>query len=89
MNYTHHKKLYFATCIQWTDDNTDEVIALLEKHAEVTPYGDSLMIRWNDPRSHKYHINTLYKGVWIRVGENGNMKTMSDEEFKLKYEEVK
>lgn len=88
MSYTHRKKLYHATCVQWTDSNTSEVIAILKDHAEVTPYGDSLMIRWNDPRSHKYHIDTLDKGVWMRIGENGEMKTMPDTEFKLKYEEV-
>lgn len=88
MTPTHRKKMYTAHCIQWTDDNTAEFVALLEKHAEVSPYGELLMIRWSDPLSHKYHIDTLSKGVWIRIGENGGMKTMSDAEFKLKYEEV-
>lgn len=89
VNYTHKKKTYFATCIRWNDDNTDEVIQLIESAgASVTYLNGHLMIRWNDPRSYKYSICTIEPGDWVRKGENGVMKLMKDHEFKLKYETV-
>lgn len=88
MSYTHKKRTYHATCIQWTDESTHRVKELLSAHAEVTEYSGSLMLRWNSPTSHKMHIDMFHPSMWIRIGENGQMKTMTDQEFQLKYEEI-
>ena len=88
-SYTHKKKTYFATCLQWDGTNTEEFSKLLESQGwEVAPYGDSLMIRWQEKVSGKCGITTVYKGHWLRIGENGEAKLFTDVEFKTKYEEI-
>lgn len=88
--YTHKKKTYLARCVQWTN-NYDQVIQLLnDAGVEVTPYEDSLILRYKAMDRDKPYskIDTFTKGMWIRVGENGVVKIMKDEEFKLKYEPI-
>ena len=85
--YTHRKRVYHAHCIQYTPDTKAKVVTLLESHGvEVSPYDDCLMLRWFDGRPDC--IKTLDTGMWVRVGENGSVKLMSDEEFQLKYEAI-
>lgn len=89
-DYTHKKKTYYATCVQW-NDNTDQVTQLLQDVCvEVTPYGDALMLRRQVIEHARpfTKIDMFYKGMWVRIGENGAMKLMTDDEFKLKYEPI-
>jgi hypothetical protein len=87
--YTHKKKPYRAACTQWTASNTEEVMELMKTSGiEASPYGDAMMLRWVDPVHRNSRIDMFYPGMWLRIGENGIMKIMSDQEFKLKYEEL-
>lgn len=88
--FTHKKKTYLAQCMQWTY-NYDQVMQLLnDAGVEVTPYEDYLVLRYNATDRDKPYtkIDTFKKGMWIRVGENGAVKIMKDEEFQLKYEAI-
>ena len=89
MNYTHQKRPYKATCLQWDGLNTDAVTAMLEAAgAEVSPYGEQLMLRWRN-RNSGLTIEMMDKWDWLRLGENGVLKMMKPDEFSLKYEEVR
>ena len=87
MIFTHKKRPYRAECVRWVIDNTAQVITILEDGGnEVSLYAEHLMIRWKVPSPRA--IDTLQLGMWLRVGENGVVKMMTDEEFNLKYEEL-
>lgn len=87
-DYTHVKKPYYAYCVQYTDDTEREVINLIATAGgEASPYAGALMVRWFGKQSPS--INMFYKGMWLRQGENGVIKLMTDAEFTMKYEAVK
>jgi len=86
--FTHKKKTYFARCLQWTN-NDEQVMALLrDANIEASPYGGDLMLRYDVKNNGTKHtvIDMFRKGMWVRVGENGAVKLMRNEDFKLKYE---
>ncbi len=86
--FTHIKRPYHATCIEWTGDNTCIVIEQLFIHdCEAHVYGDQLMLRWKDD-FRKPSLEMMNVGSVLRIGENEVMKVMTPEEFKLKYEEI-
>lgn len=87
MTFTHKKRPYRAMCVRWVVDNTAAIITILEGGGnEVSLYAEHLMIRWKVPSPRA--IDTLKLGEWLRVGENGVVKMMTNEEFELKYEEI-
>ena len=80
--YTHQKKQYKAICVRLNETNGEEVLSLLKQNeAEPHEYGAVIMIRYGDGR-----IETIGVGDWVRVGENGVVKTFTDDEFNSKYE---
>jgi hypothetical protein len=86
--HTHQKRPYKAQCLQWASDNTCAVITTLQDFGcEVNTYGDQLMLRWKKS-PHKPAIEMLSVGMWLRLGENGELKVMPDAEFRAKYEEL-
>lgn len=91
-SYTHKKRPYHATCVQWTGDNFEQVKAMFgDSFGTLEPYC---------PRS----IGVVSKVVFIRFepgectvmrpfdwavkGENGDVKIYSDDIFHVKYEEL-
>ena len=65
------------------------MIDLLKQHGcEANPYLGELMLRWEETATTHYRIEMMHIGDWLRIGENGVAKVMTDEEFKLKYEEI-
>ena len=88
MKFTHRKKTYYATCIQWDGKNTEMIIELLDRAGcDAHPYGGELMLKW---RSNEVNpsIDMFKVGSWLRLGENDVLKVMTDAEFKLKYEGI-
>jgi hypothetical protein len=84
-DFTHVKQPYFAYCVQHNGDNTKELINLIkDAGGEAVPYGKDMLVRWKGTQ--KPSIDIFFKGMWLRQGENGMVKLMSDIEFKLKYE---
>lgn len=80
MKPTHRKIGYLAEAVQWTGDNTEEVLDLLP---DASIYGPGhIMVR------HKEGISTLSRGAWLVTGENGEVKTYKDKIFHTKYEEI-
>lgn len=89
MTPTHKKRAYNAACIQWLTAIDKMVIIeqLRGANIECSPYGDQLMIRYNDGRIFNT-IDTMNLGDWLIRKANNSMKVYTDEMFKIKYEEV-
>lgn len=86
MKFTRKKRPYRAVCVQLQPDNFQQVIDVLKVHGcDATPYVGQIMLRWEESAGTKYSIEMMYVGDWIRIGENGHSKIMSDEELNLKY----
>ena len=85
MTFSHKKRVYRATCCQWTGHNLPAITDLLHKigYSEVEVFRDSVMARGAGRGLLCVHL-----GSWLRIGEDGRFKVMSSEEFDLKYEEV-
>ena len=83
--YTHQKKPYRATALQYREDNREDVLSFLKQNlAEAHEYGEFIMIRFGRGR-----IDTIGYGSWLLVGEDGQVRSHGDEEFSVKYEELK
>lgn len=83
--FTHVKKPYRAYCVQYTPDSEKHIIDLIAGiGGEAVPYAGDLMVRWFGKQEPS--IAMFYKGMWLREGENGVIKLLTDEEFQLKYE---
>lgn len=88
MKFTHKKRVYYATCLQWTDANTTMVIELLYQHGcRAEQHGNELMLRWGD-----YHrspsIEMMEKGSWLRLSQIGVLKVLTRKEMLEKYEDL-
>jgi len=47
MKFTHRKKTYYATCLQWDGKNTAMIIELLDRAGcDAHHYGGELMLKW-------------------------------------------
>ena len=89
MIYTHQKIPYRAYCMQNKGDNAEEILSLLASHGYVPwhPGRDgALYLEHKDDRRLKLGLPV---GWWVRIGENDHIKTMSDEEHRLKYIVIK
>ena len=90
MIFTHKKKTYFATCLQWNGQNTTMVTHILERAGcMVSVYGEQLMLRWPDNSHGRMAVETMNETDWIRCGENDQIKIMKNAEFVMKYEVLK
>ena len=92
--YNCRKRQYYATAVQFTEANEAEVLALLNNkttYASMYIVRDELrqiMVRFSKPAPGQRMIDTLDAGSWVVTGENGAVKCYTDEQFKIKYEEV-
>jgi len=83
--YTHVKRPYRAYCMQYTSETEKRVVDLIaEAGGEASPYAGDLMVRWFGKQTPV--IDMFHRGMWLRQGENGVIKLMTDAEFQLKYE---
>lgn len=81
LNYTHRKRPYRATAMQWNGENTQEI---LDSLPGASRYDENhLMLR------HAAGISTMSRGWWVVRGENSAVKCYSDGVFRIKYEEIK
>jgi len=90
MSYTHRKRAYHATCVQYDGWNTEQLLDLLnDEKIQAVPYGtEGIMIRFSEPEAGQKVIDTISVGWWVVIGENGAKKCYDDQTFKIKYEEV-
>ena len=73
------KRAYKATSLQWTGDNTAEVLAAFP---DAQLFGARhIMIR------HAEGISTLGLGTYIVTGENGEVKSYDEVTYHIKYED--
>ena len=81
MKYTHKRKAFYATCIQWTPANTQLIIEILYRAGcDANIYGDELMLRWKDDW-HKPSIEMMKHGYYVRLGEDDSVKVIPPEKF--------
>ena len=86
--YTHIKKPYKARCIQNRGGNNAEVLQFLAEYGFNTwhsPSKDGAIFVIDESRVKRLGMPV---GWWARVGENDVLKTMSDDEFQLKYQRI-
>ena len=87
-NFTHIKKPYRARCIQNTNENLEEMFDLMSARDYVQWHPSvhgTLYFQHRDDSRTKLRI---LSGWWVRVGENGSIKSFSDDEFQLKYQPI-
>ena len=78
MKLSHRKRAYKADAIQWDGTNTEVVF---DAYPGAELFGSRhIMVR------HAEGISTLNIGDWVVRGENGEVKSYSDDVFKVKYE---
>ena len=86
MKYTHKRKSFYATCLQWDGTNTPIITELLHRHGcESNAYGDELMLRWKDDW-HRPSIEMMKIGYWLRLGQDESLKVISPDKFQ--YEDI-
>ena len=90
--YNCRKRQYYATAVQLTPDSETQVLALLNNATTHTTVHEGqtrcVMVRFSAPAPGQKAIDTLNFGSWVVTGENGEVKCYSDEQFKIKYEEI-
>ena len=91
MTPNYRKIGYSATCVQWNETNTSEVLELLNTETiYALPYGtNSIMVRFSNPLPDQKMIDTIKQGHWVVVGENGSVKCYDDTTFHVKYRAIK
>lgn len=85
--YTHVKRPYRATCLQFDGSNIEEVSKVLEAT------GARCVSSWDkNPRVlirfARGELRGLIPGDWVRVGEDGDVRVYPDEIFKERYMEL-
>lgn len=94
MKYTHQKRPYMATCIQWNGNNVEDVKEMLEHTPRTTVEhrGVYLVLRTVELNAEGFdmlRISTLFHGDWVVQGENRKVKVYTDAVFWEKYEVVR
>ena len=84
-NFTHIKVPYRAECIQLTETNTHEVIEFLFREG-YTAWQVSGFVYYSRPDPGTCGLPVSW---WIRKGEDGVIKFLPDDLFRLKYRAIK
>ena len=88
-HFTHQKRPYRATAVQFTNTNAEHILTILNQNAEALKYGPTeIMIRFAVPMQGRKLIDVITHGDWVVTGENDEVKVYTNEQFKLKYEEL-
>ena len=86
MSYNYQKRAYKAFALRWDGSNTSDILKLF---TEATKYGEeAIMVRWQDPVSHKCGISTISIGDWCVVGEDGKTRIYTDTRMKTLYRPI-
>lgn len=86
-NFTHIKVPYRAECLQLTETNADEVIAFLFREG-YTAWKVSGSVYYSRPDQRTCGLPVVPVGWWIRKGEDGVIKFLPDDLFRLKYRAI-
>ena len=94
MNPTHKRRARHAEALQFNADNIQVMLAKLRQTdgcsaEQYKGSPDMILVRNTISDGMNPGIYTLYVGDWLVTGENGITKSYSDQEFKIKYEELK
>lgn len=90
--YTHRKRPYYAQATQLTKYNIQDMVHWIQatnREATASLYdGGKIMVRFANPLPRQCTPNVMNVGDWLVIGENGIAKLYTDEQFKIKYEEL-
>lgn len=79
-------KPYRGNCIQWLGVNAEDVIEQIRKYPGITNIEIFrliyIMIRYDAG------VHSLKPGDWVVIGEDGDIRFYSDEQFLNKYESL-
>lgn len=90
-DFTHEKHPYRAVCTQFTGENQEEILKLLNDERTYATVFDltNIMVRFSKPSEGQRAIDTISAGWWVVKGENGATKCYDDATFRTKYQEIK
>lgn len=84
-NYNAERISRKAEVLQWTGENTEQVMMFLLKHRMIgNEYrADSIMVR-----KHGFIVHTLYHTDWLVEGEDSILRFYKDEKYRLMYQPI-